>query len=106
MDKIVALREGCIENEGTYDQLLRVGALQHRDYFQENKSSSSSFVAASQAEEKSAAIAEANEKEDIARQTRDFAIYKYYFRMVGWFKALTFLWFAVLHVFAVTFSRK
>lgn len=91
MDKIVALCEGCLENEGTYDQLLDVGALQHTDYFQENKSSSSTFAVASQVEEKSAAIAEANEKDDIARPTREFAIYKYYFRTVDWFKALTFL---------------
>ncbi|KGO68014.1 ABC transporter, transmembrane domain, type 1 [Penicillium italicum] len=56
-------------------------------------------------EDKAAMISDANEIEDLRRATGDSAVYKYYFRYVGWTNAVIFVFFVTMNVFASTYSE-
>ncbi|TQS33708.1 hypothetical protein Golomagni_05936, partial [Golovinomyces magnicellulatus] len=104
-DKVVVLNQGSIEHQGSYNELLRSGALQP-SYFRHDIVEGNNVDAdEATAKTKSDLLAEDNVKSDLAYQIRDRAVYQYYFRAFGWYKALTFVAFSVLHVFAATFSH-
>jgi hypothetical protein len=52
------------------------------------------------------AVAKENEVQDLTRSTGDFAVYKYYFRHVGWLRGSAFLGFVIVEVFGTSFSRE
>lgn len=52
------------------------------------------------------AIKSTQDMQDLTRQTSDLGIYYYYFKSVGWTRALLFLIFATLYIFLGKFPRK
>jgi hypothetical protein len=50
-------------------------------------------------------VGNSNEARDLARQSGDTAVYKYYFNSVGFWYLAVFVFFAEMNVFAGTFSR-
>jgi hypothetical protein len=47
-----------------------------------------------------------DEEQDLTRQTGDLTVYSYYFKSVGFWKMLIFVFFCFLNVFSSSFSRK
>lgn len=105
-DKVLKLSSGRLERDGTYEQLIRAGAIQE---LTETSAEDNKNAEKPEGPEISAMlenVAEANEKADLRRRVGDLEIYKYYFKSIGWFKSSTFVGFTAVHVFAVTFTCK
>lgn len=56
--------------------------------------------------EKAAQVSKYNQLTDLTRATGDFTIYNYYFRSIGWSKALLFVGFVTMNTFCNSFGRK
>ncbi|KAE8368538.1 P-loop containing nucleoside triphosphate hydrolase protein [Aspergillus caelatus] len=56
-------------------------------------------------EDKAAMISEVNEIDDLRRAAGDSAVYMYYWRYVGWTKAVVFVFFVTMNVFSSTYSQ-
>ncbi|KYK57921.1 hypothetical protein DCS_04934 [Drechmeria coniospora] len=106
-DRVIALLDGRIQHEGTYQQMVRNGVIDTVTAFT-TADSLAEVVGdgvVDRVNHESAIAAEANEVDDLTRQVGDFAVYKYYFKAIGWKKALCFTAFSVVHTFAATFSH-
>lgn len=54
--------------------------------------------------EKAAEISKANDINNLRRATGDSAVYRYYLRYIGWTKAMIFVSFVTINVFASTYG--
>lgn len=104
-EKVLILSNGRIEHDGTYEQLLRTGAIKDVP----ETASAKKLSEATQSKDTempaiAAHVAAENEKADLRRRVGDLEVYKYYFKSIGLFKLCTFVGFTIIHVFAVTFT--
>lgn len=103
-DKVLKLSAGRLERDGTYEQLIRTGAIQEVSETAAEDGNNAEKPKESEISAMSENVAEANEKADLRRRVGDLEVYRYYFKSIGWFKFSTFVGFAAVHVFAVTFT--
>lgn len=57
-------------------------------------------------EDKASRAAKAHEIDDMTKATGDRAVYRYYFRRIGWVKATIFITFVIIEALCRTLSRK
>ena len=103
-DKVLKLAAGRLERDGTYEQLIRAGAVQKVSETAAEDGNNAEKPKETEISAMSENVAEANEKADLRRRVGDLEVYRYYFKSIGWFKFSTFVGFTAVHVFAVTFT--
>lgn len=101
-DKTLIVKDGAVEDSTGVDKLVNeiLKVESHRAPDSDNKLPTDSV------DDSSDEIAKENELDDLTRSTGDFAVYKYYFRHVGWFYGSLFVGFVIVEVFSFSFARK
>ncbi|OAA63926.1 ABC transporter, transmembrane domain, type 1 [Cordyceps fumosorosea ARSEF 2679] len=102
-DNILMLSKGRLERDGTYDQLVRAGAIQGLPEAADDEPTDGQPEEA-KISAVSETVAEANERADLRRRVGDLEVYQYYFKSISWLKSSTFVGFTAVHVFAATFT--
>ncbi|KAK0702282.1 ABC transporter [Lasiosphaeris hirsuta] len=104
-DKIIALSNGKVSYDGTYSEALSAGVINrvlpslHKGGDEQAARSSKSFSGKPRQE------SESTEVDSLTRSTGDIAVYKYYFRSIGWQKAGMFLCVVLIQTFCDCFGE-
>ncbi|KAK5992013.1 ABC multidrug transporter B [Cladobotryum mycophilum] len=104
-DKILVVSDGTVRDGGTRDQVAGSGLVARLETHLRSGSSHGDRPKLSSVQDTSAEVSEANEVEDISRGTGDLAVYRYYFKAVGWWNFSIFLASVLIHVLGNSFSQ-
>ncbi|KAH8885459.1 putative ATP-binding cassette transporter [Thozetella sp. PMI_491] len=105
-DLVLALADGKLEYCGSYADAVRNGIIEDKSVGVSEDSASEAQAQASESPKKLPfQTPKATDREDLKRKTGDFSLYSYYFRSIGWPKALIYLFFVILEIFGDIFGQ-
>ncbi len=102
---ILPAADGTIQ-QGTYEEMKEAGLINIAAYGNVESAYHHKDMPAENLDEKLSKVASEVEARDLARQTGDMAVYRYYFKSIGLAKFLIFVFFVLVYVFSSSFSRK
>lgn len=105
-DKILVIADGSVQQKPVSESTISEAVSETPEI----KSHFEAEVFSSQRTEKATEVSEevskTNELDDLTRATGDLAVYRYYFRCVGWPNTALFVGLIALNVFCNSFSRE
>ncbi|KAI2695411.1 hypothetical protein CBS147332_9340 [Penicillium roqueforti] len=99
-DQVLALSDGNLRREEARERTVYQALLPDAAADEGLEESTKSMM-----KEKAAEISKANDINDLRRATGDSAVYRYYLRYIGWTKAMIFVSFVTINVFASTYGK-